>query len=301
MRRWIEGPGRWIEGRDGPMERIDSLLHVTLAGAFLGGVLALLSPCSALLLPAFFAYAFKSKTQLAARTAVFLLGLSTLFVPLGMGAAFAGRLILDWRDEAIWIVGSLLILFGVLEWLGLSFSLLPSRLGSRQIDESWTSAYVTGLVYGFAGFCSGPLLGAVLTMAAGAAHPLHGGLLLFIYGTGMALPLFVLALLWDKYDLGSRRWLRGRAVRLGPWRMHSTRLITGGLFIGLGALFMLSGGSLAFERFYERIGLLHVSMRWQQALNRVGQAVPDWAWIAFVLIAVGVWYVGRGKRERRNR
>ena len=32
--------------------------------AFAGGVLSLLSPCSALLLPAFFAYAFPSRGQL---------------------------------------------------------------------------------------------------------------------------------------------------------------------------------------------------------------------------------------------
>ncbi len=42
--------------------------------AFAGGVLSLLSPCSALLLPAFFAYAFPSRGQLVLRTGVFYLG-----------------------------------------------------------------------------------------------------------------------------------------------------------------------------------------------------------------------------------
>ncbi|BAS07616.1 biogenesis protein [Arthrobacter sp. Hiyo4] len=53
------------------------------AGAFLGGILTLLSPCSALLLPAFFAYAFSTKTRLVARTALFYLGLLSTLVPLG--------------------------------------------------------------------------------------------------------------------------------------------------------------------------------------------------------------------------
>jgi len=44
--------------------------------AFLGGVLTLLSPCSALLLPAFFAYAFASRSRLLGRTAVFYAGLA---------------------------------------------------------------------------------------------------------------------------------------------------------------------------------------------------------------------------------
>src|SRR5690606_39359456 len=96
------------------------LLEVTLAGAFLGGTLALLSPCSALLLPAFFAYAFKSRGALAGRTLIFLLGLSTLLVPLGMGAAFAGRLVLDYRTQTVWAVSLSLIAFSVVELTGRS-------------------------------------------------------------------------------------------------------------------------------------------------------------------------------------
>ncbi|WP_009945137.1 hypothetical protein [Saccharopolyspora erythraea] len=34
------------------------MTEIGLVGAFLGGLLSLLSPCSALLLPSFFAYAF---------------------------------------------------------------------------------------------------------------------------------------------------------------------------------------------------------------------------------------------------
>lgn len=60
------------------------MINVGFLGAFLAGVLALLSPCSALLLPAFFAYAFTSKRQLLARTAVFFCGLAAVLVPLGV-------------------------------------------------------------------------------------------------------------------------------------------------------------------------------------------------------------------------
>ena len=95
------------------------MIKVTIAGAFLGGTLTLLSPCSALLLPAFFTYTFRSKTELAARPGIFLLGLATLLVPLGMGAAFAGSLVLDYRTESIWVIGSLLIIFGGLELAGM--------------------------------------------------------------------------------------------------------------------------------------------------------------------------------------
>lgn len=274
------------------------MLHITVAGAFFGGTFALLSPCSALLLPAFFAYAFKSKRKLAARTGVFLLGLVTLLVPLGMGASFAGRLILDYRDRSIWIIGGLLIVFGIIELSGRGFSLWPARFGRPALDGGFRSAYATGVVYAFAGFCSGPLLGAVLTMAAGAGHPLYGALLLFAYAAGMASPLFVLALLWDRYDLGNSAWLRGKPVRIGRAHIHSTRLISGSLFILLGGLFIASGGTVAFERFYARTGLLHWSMNVQQKVMTWGGGLPDWVSVVVtVTVLFGLLFVWRKRRS----
>lgn len=54
--------------------------------ALLGGLLALVSPCSALLLPAFFAYSIDSAARLLARTGIFYAGLATTLVPLGAAA-----------------------------------------------------------------------------------------------------------------------------------------------------------------------------------------------------------------------
>ena len=74
--------------------------------AFVGGVLSLLSPCSALLLPAFFAYAFPSRGQLLLRTVVFYLGLITLLVPIGLGIGALGSLFLERRAELSLIAGA---------------------------------------------------------------------------------------------------------------------------------------------------------------------------------------------------
>ena len=63
-----------------------------LLAAFAGGVLALLSPCSALLVPSFFAYAFSRPTQLLGRTAVFYLGLCLTLVALGVGSSLVSSL-----------------------------------------------------------------------------------------------------------------------------------------------------------------------------------------------------------------
>lgn len=66
--------------------------------AFLGGLLALISPCSALLLPAFFAYSVDSAGRLLARTGIFYAGLATTLVPLGAAGSYAGRLFYGHRD-----------------------------------------------------------------------------------------------------------------------------------------------------------------------------------------------------------
>ncbi len=216
------------------------------------------------------------------------MGLSTLLIPLGMGASFAGSLVLEYRTQTIWAVGTLLIILGVLELMGRGFVLVPQRFVGRTMDGSLGSAYLTGLVYGFAGFCSGPLLGAVLTMAAGVAHPWHGGLLLFAYACGMALPLFLLAMLWDRFDLGSRAWLRGRQLNLGTLHIHTTNLVSGSLFVLLGLLFLLSGGSVAFERFYFSLGLVELSMALQARLAEWSAAVPDGLTVLLVLALIGL-------------
>ncbi|WP_346958293.1 hypothetical protein [uncultured Arthrobacter sp.] len=76
-------------------------MDIGYAGAFLGGVLTLLSPCSALLLPAFFAYAFATKTRLVARTVLFYAGLLSRLVPLGVFAGVLGSLVTEHRTVLV--------------------------------------------------------------------------------------------------------------------------------------------------------------------------------------------------------
>jgi cytochrome c biogenesis protein CcdA len=224
----------------------------------------LLAPCSALLLPAFFANAFTSPTALLGRTGLFLAGLATVFVPLGLGASLVGALLIDYRQTTILVAGLLLIGFGLLELLGGGFSIVPPGLAARfQGGRSGGAIYGTGLVYGISGFCAGPLLGAVLTIAGSAANPLLGGTLLFAYALGTAVPLLAIAWLWDRYQLGRRAWLRGRAVQIGRWQLHSTRLASGLLFVVLGATFIVFQGSSGLSVVYADLGLDELGYRAQ--------------------------------------
>ncbi|WLQ49768.1 cytochrome c biogenesis CcdA family protein [Streptomyces poriferorum] len=263
--------------------------------AFLGGLLALLSPCSALLLPAFFAYSIDSASRLLARTGIFYAGLATTLVPLGAAGSYAGRLFYGHRDALVLGAGWLIIGLGVAQIVGLGFaSRRISALSGRIRPTTALSVYALGAVYGLAGFCAGPILGSVLTVAAVSGSPAYGGLLLAVYALGMAVPLFLLALLWERFDLGRRAWLRGRALRLGRFELHTTTLLSGLFFIGLGALFLAYDGTTALP------GLLNVDQSFavEQWARGVGERVPD----GVLLVAVvGVVLLVLAVRSGRSR
>lgn len=256
------------------------MVEVSFIAAFIGGVLSLLSPCSALLLPAFFAYAFQSRRELTARTFIFYLGLATIFVPLGMGASFASFLFLDHRDTMITVAGALLIAFGVLELAGRSLSFIRMPAGGGEDAQGLFGTYSLGMVYGFGGFCSGPILGSVLTVAATDNNPLHGGSLLAVYALGTVVPLFALSLLWDRLDLGRQRWLRGFGVEVGALRIHSTNLIAGALFIVLGLSFILLDGTNALSAEYADLGFEEASFDADVWVKDATSWIPDAALLA---------------------
>ncbi|GAA1905746.1 cytochrome c biogenesis CcdA family protein [Streptomyces durmitorensis] len=263
--------------------------------AFLGGLLALVSPCSALLLPAFFAYSIDSTSRLLARTGIFYAGLATTLVPLGAAGSVAGRFFFGHRDQLVLVAGWLIIALGVLQVVGMGFaSRKMAELSGRIRPTTAVSVYALGAVYGLAGFCAGPILGSVLTVAAVSGSPVYGGLLLAVYALGMAVPLFVLALLWERFDLGRRRWLRGRSFRVGRVELHTTSLLSGLFFVALGALFLAYDGTTALP------GLLDVddSFAVERWAGDVGRAVPDSVLLVGVVALVGAGFGVRAWRRR---
>src|SRR5829696_6366084 len=145
------------------------VVETSFLASFLGGLLSLLSPCSALLLPAFFAYAFQSRGVLVGRTAVFYLGLCATLVPLGMGISAVSSLVYGHRSTLITVSGLIIITFGVIQALGGGFAFGPiERLRGGISGSSLLATFCLGGVYGFAEFCSRPRLGP-----AGRRPPRH--------------------------------------------------------------------------------------------------------------------------------
>ena len=274
------------------------MVEVSYLASFVGGLLSLLSPCSALLLPAFFAYAFQSRRELVGRTALFFLGLAATLVPLGMGISAVSALVYGHRSALITASGIVIILFGVLQLFGRGFSFGPlERLRGRLRGDAAAATFALGAVYGFAGFCSGPILGAVLTVAASSGSAFGGAGLLATYAAGMAAPLFLMALLWDRFDLGRRRWLRGREVSLGGLRFHTTNLVSGLMFVALGALFIVFEGTSALEGLYASRGATDLAFAAERWVSGLSESLP----LALALLAVVLTAVALYRRARRNR
>ena len=281
-------------------------MEIEAVVAFAGGVLSLLSPCSALLLPAFFAYAFPSRGQLLLRTAVFYVGLLTLFVPLGLGLGALGSLFLEHRTEISIVAGLLLIAIGAFQLAVGGFE-VPGvgRLTGHRFaasGESLAATYALGLVYGIGGFCSGPLLGGVLTIAGASGGAIEGAVLLAMFAAGMAAPLFVLALAWDRLGAADHGRLRGGELQLGPIRRHSSVVISSLLFIGLGAAFIAFQGSNALGGLYAALGAADLALSIESAVHDLAERTPLLliAIVGLPTIAVVV-FAGRSLARRKPR
>src|SRR5690554_6771052 len=223
-------------------------MEISLIAAFLGGALALLSPCGALLLPAFFASHASGTLRLAAHGGVFFLGVSLVLVPLGAGAGVLGRALVEYRSEIIVATSVLLIVMGIAQAFGWGFDLARVIPGSRTLQarasrgSGVVRTLLLGIVGGIAGFCAGPILGAVLTLAAAQGEPLAGGALLAVYGAGMVAPMMLIAALWKRLGKAGQGRLRGRTFTALGREWHSTSVITGVLMIILGVIFWTTNG-----------------------------------------------------------
>jgi cytochrome c biogenesis protein CcdA len=258
--------------------------------ALVGGVLALLSPCGALLLPSFFAYAFDHPGTLLARTGIFYAGLVTTLVPLGVSASSLTVFVRSNQETVVTVAGIVVVALGLLTAFGGGFVLAGRRAQERSATSgtSSRSIYVLGLAYGLTGFCTGPILGSILVLAAAGGQPVRGGLLLAVYALGMVLPLVLLSLVWGRLGEGANRWLRGREIRVGRLRFHSTSLVSGLLLAVVGMVMVLGGGAIV-----ESTTLALWGARAEEWATDVGSLISDELLAVVALLAAGTWLVVR--------
>ena len=223
-------------------------MEISLVTAFLGGVLALLSPCGALLLPAFFASVVGQRMRLLLHGGVFYLGLAVTLVPLGLGLGAVGNLLTEYRDALIITTSVVLVVLGLAQAAGFGFDMSKALPGAGSLQQrahnrsGFIRTVLLGAASGVAGFCAGPILGAILTLALAQGSTWNAGLMLAVYGLGMVVPLTVLAALWNKLSPRAISVLRGRGFRFLGRDLHTTSVITGLLITAVGVVFWTTNG-----------------------------------------------------------
>src|SRR5262249_24765723 len=183
---------------------------VTILAALFAGLVSFLSPCVLPLVPPYLVYLAGTSLERLAEAeppprvhrdtviaaVLFVLGFSTVFVALGASASMVGALVRFSSNELALIAGIVLVVMG-LRLLALTpISLLhrQARFHLANTVGLW-GAYVMGLAFALGWTpCIGPILAAILAVAASKATVAKGAGLLAIYSLGLGVPFIVAAL-----------------------------------------------------------------------------------------------------------
>jgi cytochrome c-type biogenesis protein len=220
--------------------------NMTLGGVLLAGILSFASPCVLPLVPPYLCYV--AGTSLDALTAgegdraatrrtviaavAFVLGFSTVFVTLGLTASLIGRLLAQYQATLSIVAGAVIIVMG-LHFLGVFRIALINREVRVQVQHKppgLVGAYVLGLAFAFGWTpCIGPVLGAVLAVAASADGVATGGLLLAVYALGLGVPFLIAAAASGPFIRFMHRFKRHLATV--ERTMGALLVVTGVLFL----------------------------------------------------------------------
>ena len=215
-----------------------ALFGTSVVAAFLGGMIALAAPCCVtFLLPAYLASAFRARSALLGMTLIFALGIVVVLLPITIGVGVVARLAAQYHSEVFIVGGLLLIALGIWSLAGRNFA-LPMHRTTLQDRPTVLSVFSLGVFSGAASSCCAPVLAGVVTLSAMSSSVVQATGLGLAYVAGMVLPLVVIALLWERFDLSNSVLVRGRPIALGVgrrrWLVHSTNLIAGIVFIAVG-------------------------------------------------------------------
>jgi cytochrome c-type biogenesis protein len=218
---------------------------VSILAALLAGLISFLSPCVLPLVPPYLVYLagtslerladrepqpqVKRETVLAA--ILFVLGFSTVFVTLGASASVIGGFVRAYSDVLGTLAGIAIIVMG-LHFLGLTrigFLMREKRAHVGKPVGLW-GAYAMGLAFAFGWTpCIGPILAAILAVAASEATVAKGAGLLAVYSLGLGIPFLLAAFAIEPF-----------AEFLARFRKHLARVeqVMGALLVLTGVAFL---------------------------------------------------------------
>jgi len=218
---------------------------VTIFYALIAGLVSFLSPCVLPLVPPYLVFlAGTSLERLAEKeppprvrrdtviaAMLFVAGFSTVFVALGASASAIGALVRFYSNELAIVAGIAIIVMG-LHFLGLTpirFLYRQARIEVPKPVGLW-GAYVMGLAFAIGWTpCIGPILAAILAVAASSATVGKGAGLLAVYSLGLGVPFVIAAFAVEPF-----------AAFLSRFRAHLGHMerVMGGLLVLTGVAFL---------------------------------------------------------------
>ncbi|PKP83682.1 MAG: cytochrome C biogenesis protein [Alphaproteobacteria bacterium HGW-Alphaproteobacteria-2] len=240
----------------------DATLLPAMFVAALAGLLSFLSPCVLPIVPPYLAYMGgvslaeatgqggaalrvgpngaaiavpRARRSVALAALFFVLGLSTVFLFLGFTASTLGQLFLRHQEIMAQVAGVVIVVFGLhfLHVFRIPFLDREARLDAGDRGGSALGAYVLGLAFAFGWTpCIGPILGAILSLAAQESSVARGTVLLGTYALGLGIP-FLLAALFLHRAMGVMAFLK-RNMRMIE-RVSGVMLLIVGVMLITGA------------------------------------------------------------------
>jgi len=288
------------------------MTNVLFGGAvlasFLAGTVALFAPCCiSVMLPAYFASSFATRRALVAMTFIFAAGLGLIILPIALGAAALGSQI-SAHHAVVYLVGGLMMLgLGAYMIVGGKLALpmpgMPTAKGRGPL-----AVLSLGAFSGVASSCCAPVLAGVAALAGASGSLSAASVLGVAYVFGMVFPLFTIALLWDKFNWGESRLLRGRRLSfraLGrQLSVHTTALASGLILVAMGIVVIFiafQGNSMPSSGWQ-----LELSARLQHYAHLVkvwADALPGWITgvAIFAALAALLWVALRQAGLLRRR
>jgi len=204
---------------------------VLLPLAFLGGVIASISPCILALLPVNLSYIgtlkIESRWDAFSKAGLFVLGAVTILSLFGLVSSFAGTVMVEYRGYINIVVGLIMAVMGL--WL---LGVIKLPLPQMNLNLPQAGPYGVGLTFALVSSpCASPVLFAVLAAAAATGSQVLGTLTMVSYALGYTILIF-LASLFTGLAKQSRNLLQHSEtiIRLGSVAL----MVTGAYYLVTG-------------------------------------------------------------------